>query len=316
MRYYLGIDGGGSKTTALLCDGSRTPLASFVGGGVNYLAIGMDEARRHLRETLDGLFRQTGPLPLQAAFIGMSALSQRAPEALTKKFCEGIIECENVAMDSDVFIGLEAMETDGPAAFVVSGTGSMAAGRLPDGRILHTGGWGWLLGDEGSGYRMAVDALRAAVRGAEGSGEPTLLTKELFAAYNTDNAEALIGKFYDPAPARSEIARFSPRLFSCANAGDAAALRIVSGHAGLLADTVSALLRQMPEGTPLGLWGGVFRHEALFRSLFAEDVGRRFPRTEVSLLPKPPEYGAVVAAIKEDKRNGGPTDGKAAGISG
>lgn len=305
MRYYLGIDGGGTKTTALLCDETLRPLASFVGREINYQAVGMETARLHLKETLDGLFLQTGPLPLRAAFIGLSALSDRAPEALTEAFCEGIVKCDTVAMDSDVMIGLEAMETEGAAAFAVCGTGSMVAGRLPDGTLLHTGGWGWLLGDEGSGYRMAVDALRAAVSGYEGSAEATMLTKAAFEYYKLSAMEDLIGLFYDPTPERSEIASFCPVLFACAGSGDAAAMRIIDRQASLFANTVSALLRRLPEGAPLGLWGGVFQHAPLFRGRFAKYVAARFPGSAVSLLPKPPEYGAVLAAMKEDGKNGG-----------
>ena len=300
MRYYLGIDGGGSKTTALLCDENAEKIAVFVGGGVNFYAVGMEEARRNLKQTLDGLFAKTGPLPVSAAFIGMSALSERAPEALTKEFCGGILPCETVGMDSDVFIGLEAMKKPDPVAFVISGTGSMAAGRLPGGKTLHTGGWGYLPGDEGSGYALALDALRAGICGAEGSGAQTMLTQKITEYYHIDRVDALIDLFYDPAPPRSEIARFSPVLFDCANAGDAVALSVVRRQAAALANTAAALLRRMPEGTPLGLWGGVFQHEALFRACFSELIVNEFPGTTPELLRYPPEYGAVFAAMKAD----------------
>lgn len=305
MRYYLGIDGGGSKSTALLCDEALRPVASFVGKEINFQAVGMEAARRNLKETVDGLFSGKEQLQVRAAFIGLSALSDRAPQSLTSEFCKGIIECDTIAMDSDVLIGLEAMETEGAAAFAVCGTGSMAAGRLPEGTVLHTGGWGWLLGDEGSGYRMSLDALRAAVCGYEGSGEATLLTKAVLDFYKIGAMEELIDLFYNPTPDRSEVASFCPVLFRCAGAGDTAALNIIDRHASLFADTVSALLRQLPEGTPLGLWGGVFQHASLFRGRFSKYVSSGFPRSAVSLLPNPPEYGAVIAAVKEDRKNGG-----------
>ena len=300
MRYYLGIDGGGSKTTAALCDEHGAVLASFVGKGVNYHAIGMEAARRNLGEIMENLFRQAGAVPLQSVFIGHSALSDRASPAQVAAFCTGIVPCVNITMDSDVFIGLAAMETEGSAALVISGTGSMAAGRTADGAILHTGGWGYLLGDEGSGFRMALDALRAAVRGAEGSGEKTLLTEALFSHFHIKDLDAVIARFYDPAPARSEIAAFAPTLFACANAGDAAALLIIKKHAALLADTAAALLRQLPAGTPLGLWGGVFEHASLFRDLFAGNLLCRFPQTKAALLKKPPVCGALALAMREN----------------
>ena len=174
MKYYLGIDGGGTKTTAILCDENAHLISRFVGESINYNSVGMETARENLRQTVDGVLAEND-IKLNAAFIGMSAISDRADDNFTRKFCAGIIDCDKVTMDSDVYIGLEAMRCDGAAAMVISGTGSMAVGRLPDEKIIHTGGWGYILGDEGSGYSMSVDALRAAICGYEGRAEKTSL---------------------------------------------------------------------------------------------------------------------------------------------
>lgn len=297
MDYYLGLDGGGSKTTALLCDGEGNEVASFVGGSLNFNAIGMEEARENLKKTIAGVLAER-QVRLRGAFIGLSALDGPAEEGLLQTLCGGIVNCPQIGMDSDVYIALAAMEQKGPVAAVICGTGSMAAGRLPDGSVIHTGGWGHLLGDEGSGYALSLDALGAAVRGAEGSAQKTALTNAALSYYRVSAPQDLIGVFYDPSPTRSEIAAFAPQLFACANAGDAVSLEIIQKHVSLLAGTASALLRQLPAGTPLGLWGGIFEHQPLFRRLFCEKLGAAFPQTQVSLLQKPPVYGAVKAAMR------------------
>ncbi len=300
MRYYLGVDGGGSKTTALVCSETGEAVATYVGGGVNYNAIGFDEARRSLREVVDGALRG-GEFPLSAAFIGHSALSGRADADLTARLCGGIIPCEKITMDSDVYIALSAMKTEGACAAVICGTGSMAAGRLGDGTVLHAGGWGHLLGDEGSGYALSLDAVKAAIRGGEGSGVPTALTAAALRFFAVRDLDGLIGRFYDPPISRSAVAAFAPQFFECAAAGDAAAQQILSDHARSLAGTAFSLLRRFPPETPVGLWGGIFEHQPAFRDAFAACVREAYP-CRIGLLPVPPVYGAVYEAIKSDRR--------------
>lgn len=298
MKYYLGIDGGGTKTTAIICDENAQLVSRFVGESINFNSVGMESARKNLKLTVDGVLG-SDDIKISAAFIGMSAISERADCEFTKKLCNGIIDCDKITMDSDVYIGLEAMRCDGAAAMVISGTGSMAVGRLPDGKIIHTGGWGYILGDEGSGYAIAIDALKAAICGYEGSAEKTALTNAVLDYYKIDDINNLIDIFYDPPMPRSEIAKLTPIVFECAKT-DSIAESIVKNHAQLLANTVSALLTHMPSGTPLGLWGGLFQNCEKFRADFSSAINEKFPETKINVLEYAPEYGAVFAAIKTD----------------
>lgn len=299
MKYYLGIDGGGTKTVAIVCDENGTLVSRYVGKSINYNSVGTAEARKNLKETVDGVL-DGNKITLSSAFIGMPALSERADEKFTRELCGGIIDCPKIAMDSDVYIGLEAMKCDGAATMVVSGTGSMAVGRLSDGTIIHTGGWGYILGDEGSGYALGLDAVKAAICGAEGSADETSLTQKVLEHFNITDIDSLIDIFYDPPISNSEVAKVAPVLFDCAAGGDEVANEIITRHAHLLADTVSALLKRMPCGTPLGMWGGILVNCGSFREQFVSLIKERFPETQVEIIKYPPEYGAVFAAMKED----------------
>ncbi|MCR5264755.1 MAG: hypothetical protein K6D94_12830 [Clostridiales bacterium] len=304
MRYYLGIDGGGSKTTAVLCDSRSREISRFVGKELNYNSIGLASARENLKEITEAVLSGIGVMP-DAVCIGLSALSERADESIVKEFCGGILPCERVLLDSDLFIALEAMETDGPAAVAIAGTGSMVAGRLADGKIIHTGGFGHILGDEGSGYILALEAIRAAVRGAERSGPQTLLSEALFSHFGVKTADDLIGLFYDPPIDRKRLASFAPEVFRCSHDGDGVASQVVSNQVMLFADTARALLRQLPPGTPLGLWGGVFEHQPSYVSLFSDIIKSEFPQTNIGLLDRQPVWGAVRAAIRFDETSCG-----------
>ncbi len=301
MRYYLGIDGGGTKTVAVVCDENGTLVSRYVGKSINYNSVGTEKARANLRETIDGVL-DGKDITLSSAFIGMPAISERADESATREFCDGIIDCPVITMDSDVYIGLEAMRADGAAAMVVSGTGSMAVGRDADGRVIFKGGWGYLLGDEGSGYALGLDAVKAAICGAQGSAEKTMLTEKILGFFGIADIISLIDIFYDPPISNSEVARLAPVLFECAKNGDTAANAIIAKHARLLADTVCALLSELPYGTPLGMWGGILVNCEIFRESFVAFVQEKYPATKAAILEYPPEYGAVFAAMKEDKR--------------
>jgi len=286
MQYYLGIDGGGSTTRAVLADARGNAIATARAGSLNYLAVGYVIARASLQEIMNQI-----ALPVHAAFIGNAALAGPAPESELRTLCEGILEPAHLAMDSDLFIALEAMGASGPCAVAIAGTGSMAAGRAGENSpILHTGGWGWMLGDEGSGFHIAWEGIRAALLGHEGSGRVTSLTGELCRHYGANEPEDLLNIFYDPPKEPREIAAFAWEVL---HSGDLVAREIVSRCAESFAQTVKALLAKLPEDTQLGLWGGMFQHSAAYRDAFCAALGK-----EANLLPAAPEWGAVRAAMK------------------
>ena len=171
----------------------------------------------------------------------------------------------------------------------------MAVARDADGAVLHTGGYGYLLGDEGSGYAIALEAVRCALRSADGSGEKTALEDAVRAFFRVQNADELIEGFYDPPIRRQDVAAFLPRVTACAADGDACAIRILERQADDFANTVRALLRKLPDDCPLGLWGGVFLHVPRFTERFLQS----FPNRDAAFLPFPPQLGAVFAAWKQ-----------------
>jgi len=299
MNYYLGIDGGGSTTRAVLADARGNAVATARAGSLNYLAVGYETARASLQNIMQQI-----NMPVHAAFIGNAALAGPAPASELRALCEGILDPAYLAMDSDLFIALETMNyhpnepagspgtpRTGPCAVAIAGTGSMAAGRAGENEpVLHTGGWGWMLGDEGSGFHIAWEGIRAALRGHEGSGPATSLTGQLCRHFGVNEPEELLDIVYDPPKEPREIAAFA-RIVT--DSKDSVAREIVLRCAGDFARTVQALLRNLPEDTRLGLWGGMFQHSGAYRAAFCAALGK-----EANLLPMAPEWGAVRAAMR------------------
>ena len=125
-EYFLGIDGGGSKTTAVVFDENGNFICSACGESINYYSVGLENARLAMTEIINSLSVKE----YTCAFIGMSALNERASAAETERFCSGVIKSELTVMDSDLFVALEAMNAQGECACIISGTGSMVVRRI------------------------------------------------------------------------------------------------------------------------------------------------------------------------------------------
>ena len=300
MALYLGVDGGGIKTTAIVANEKGKVLAKTVGGSIDYKTIGLTAARNNLKLIINELCDRCNETVFRCACIGSSALSGRATSKETNNLTVNIIEAEKIIMDSSIFTAMECMLGKGPCALAISGIDSMVAARNEKGKMSKAGGWGYLLGNEGSGYAIAIDAIRYAIRAYEGSEEPTKLVEDMLEFFDVFSPSELRDKFYDPISERGKISAFAGRVFSCASAGDAAARKIVTEHARMLAGTTKSLLKTFPDDTVIGLWGGVFVNNRMFRNEFAAAMLEQNESYSIELLNYPAECGALFAAYKSD----------------
>ena len=300
MALYLGIDGGGVKTTAIVANESGKVLAKTVGASIDYKTIGITTARKNLKAIIAELSEKTGENKFKCACIGSSAISSRASVKETEALVSNIIEADNIIMDSSIFTAMECMLDNGPCALVISGIDSMVAARNAKGKISKAGGWGYLLGNEGSGYAIAMDAIRYAIRAYEGSEEETRLLDDMIEFFELYSPQDFRDKFFDPATERSKISAFASRVFSCASAGDKVAAEIVAKHARMLAGTTKSLIKDFPSDTVIGMWGGVFVNNRRFRNEFSAAMVTQSADYHIELLNYPAECGALFAAYKMD----------------
>lgn len=288
MKYYLGIDGGGTKTTAAIADENGNVISKTVGKTINFYAVGMDTARRNLAE----LIEKTGFGMYEAAFIGCSALDSRADAQNLNALCGGIINAGKICMDSDLYVALRSASGN---AVAVCGTGSMAIGEKADGSLTVKGGWGHVIGDEGSAYSIAVNALKLCCANCDnGNASPLLKSAEEY--FGVDSFRKMIDVIYSPDTAKDKIAGFASNVGTLAESGNKEALGIITGEAKAFAQTVIALLKELDECKILTLCGGVFENNGIFRNTFTEAVNLVFPETEIRLTDIPPEEGALKAA--------------------
>ncbi|HYT93056.1 MAG TPA: N-acetylmuramic acid 6-phosphate etherase, partial [Gemmataceae bacterium] len=294
---YLGIDGGGTQTVALLTDADGTVLGRGEAGPSNLHAVGVGPALRALETAAAAAFA-TAKLPVQpvtAACLGLAGADRPWERSLLHDWAQRVHLCEHLELTSDGALLLAAGTPDNWGLALVAGTGSIAVGRAADGRTARAGGWGYLLGDEGSGYRIALAALQAIAQATDGRGPPTALVGAFLSHLRLDAPQALIATVYRSDFDRSRLASLAPLVFAAAEAGDVVARQIVADAAEQLAEAGAAVVRQLgwQHAVPLALAGGCLLASASYREQVVcqlETMGLTF--APVTPVPEP-AVGAV-----------------------
>lgn len=295
MKYYLGIDGGGTRTTAAVSDENGKILLKTAGGTINFYSVGMQKARHNLAEIINKIHSELGVVSFAAAFIGCSALDNEADEKLTSELCADVIKAEKIKLHSDVYIALRAVGTDKCPCVAICGTGSIALCEDSDGKTYVSGGWGHIIGDEGSAYAIATEALKICCIMSD-KEEKSALLESANAFFGVENFRQAIDIIYSPETAKDKIAGFAGEVGRLAVEGDIVSVQIISRQAFAFAQTVAVLLRKNSCCTVLGLYGGVFQHNEMFTEYFKERIKAEFAHLEIKLITTPPEESALVCA--------------------
>ena len=292
MKYYLGIDGGGTKTTAAVADENLKLITKAVGKTINFYAVGMENSRKNLAEIINKITFELGISSFEAAFIGCSALDNEADKETLDALCGGIINAKKIAMNSDVYVALKAANGN---CVAVCGTGSMAVGEKADGSVAVKGGWGHIIGDEGSAYSIAVNALKkCCIMCDKNERTPLLDAAENYFAVN--DFRKAIDKIYSEETAKDYIAGFAAKVGELASNGCEASKEIITSEAKAYAQTVIALINELESCPLLSLYGGVFQHNPMFRAVFEAEITKGFCDIKTEILDMPPEEGALKAA--------------------
>lgn len=295
MKYYLGIDGGGTRTTAAVSDEQGNILLRKTGRTINFYSVGMDACRDNLKAIIDQIDNELGEIIFSAAFIGCSALDNAADDELIQRLCGGIIRAEKIGMDSDVFIALKSVGKAVCPCAAICGTGSMVIAEDENGSTQVTGGWGHIIGDEGSGYQIAVSAFKACCELCDKNEDSPLLDKaaEYFGVSDFRKAIDII---YSEETTKDVLAGFAACVAALADEGNETALEIVRAQAAAFAKTIMILLERIKRCSVLGLYGGVFQHNASFTGEVKSIIGEKYPEIEIRLLEIPPEESALALA--------------------
>ncbi|MEA2334876.1 MAG: hypothetical protein QOG40_1366 [Solirubrobacteraceae bacterium] len=316
-RYVMGIDGGATKTLAAVLDLDEGAVHLAEAGPSNEDAVGAAAAVDALLDVADEALQRAriGQSELATAVLAVAgtdtdALARRVRSART----------DDWIVVNDV-VGAWAAATGGrPGVGAISGTGSNVFGVGPGGQTWRVGGWGHLLGDQGSGYWLGNHSIRAALADRDGSGPPTALSAAAEEFFDVASAEALAPLVYAKPLTKGEIAAFAVVACELAQDGDAVArdlyrrgaaelaaqILVVMQRTGLVAGSADGSgARRGDEGDfPVGLIGSVFKAGSIFVDPIAAAVHQAAPRARVSVVEMAPVGGSLQLAARAAGRAG------------
>ena len=298
-KYAIGVDGGGTRTRAVMVDNTGEVCGRALAGTGNYQRLGPEGVGGLLEDLLQQLGgeKPSSQLALCLALAGAGRADEQAEiVALARARW-----AETVCAASDARAALEGAHGGKAGIIAISGTGSIVLGKNLAGEEIRAGGWGPLLGDQGSGYHIGLEGLRAVFKARDGWGPDTSLRQSLRQILGIGRWDELVRKVYGGEVDREQIAGLGPGVFAAAADGDPVARRIVASAGTALGGQIGAVAKRldMMEEVELVCVGGVFREvETLWPAIEAEGrkVAGRLRRRDPLL---PPVMGAVLLAWRQ-----------------
>ena len=297
----LGIDVGGTKTVCLLADDEGRLIAESREEGANLQGAGELALEKVLHSVMEATLEGTGLIP-SAICLGIAGVDRASDQAVVRGIMTRIGYKARILVVNDALIALQAGIGNAAGIVIVSGTGSIAYGRNDEGNASRAGGWGYVLGDEGSGYWIGRLALRAVVRHADGRGRVTSLTPRLLAHFGVARATDLIHKIYHEDLGPRTIAALAKYVQHARDEGDMVANGILNRAADELLTAATAVMARLEMGQrefTFVLAGGMFHALPWLCDQMQLLLPARAPRSKVMRLDQEPALGAVRLALAE-----------------
>ncbi|MEX1275692.1 MAG: BadF/BadG/BcrA/BcrD ATPase family protein [Bacteroidota bacterium] len=312
QQFVIGLDGGGTKTAAVLADINGNVLAEETGGPSNFQIIGVEKAAETILGLIERCCKQHGCSSGDVASVTVGLTGAGRPGD-QRRMWEGLIgaaERRNVSLntvviESDARIALEGAFKGKVGIILIAGTGSIAFGKDMEGNVHRAGGWGRTLGDEGSGYKIGRDGLNAVTRHLDERLKETLLTKLVARDFGLSSQEKIITAVYRE---NFDVASIAPLVIEAAEQKDPEAARILNRATFELSEHVRALLLKIERVSrarrkvPLAFIGSVITSESVLTKILRHKITFSLPQISIVQPAASPAYGAVLLAIRSVTR--------------
>lgn len=301
---FLGVDGGGTKTHAVLLDHTGQFIGEGFAGASNPLRVGIDTAVGNIlraaeaacdqaNRTLEDIISITGGL----AGVRREDIRRTVRRQIGQEF-----RIKTVEVVTDAEIALYGVNSSKIGLVVIAGTGSICLGINDRSEKAMAGGWGPLAGDEGGGAGIARRALQAIAKASDGRGCATKLSEYASDYFRTSTAEDLMVAIYSPKTDNAKIAGFARCVVETARDGDRAATQILreAGHElGLAANAVIRKLKLERRKIPIGCVGSIFQAGQLITASLLETIHKTAPKAFLTETEFPPAYSAARMAFEK-----------------
>jgi len=298
--FVLGIDAGGTKTVCQLADEQGRIVGESRGPGANLQAAGELAVEKTLHQLMDEAMAAQPGARLGAICVGMAGVDRPGDAEVVRGIMRRIGQSARVLIVNDALVALEAGAPGAAGVVIIAGTGSICYGRNSQGQAARAGGWGYVLGDEGSGYWIGRHALRAVVREADRRGPATSLTPRALRHFGVDRPQDLIHEIYYGGMRPGAIAALASEVQEAFAEGDAVAAGILEVGVRELVSSAASVVSRLhleQEDFAFVLSGGIFRAVPWMR----EQLTARLPRVSrdaaIRHLAVEPAEGAVKLAL-------------------
>lgn len=297
MQYFLALDAGGTKTQCWVGDREQV-LGRSVAGTVKLMNVGEETATERLREVVQKAVKSAGieVTQITRTCMGLAGISSESVRSWATSTLTGLVSGELI-LSGDEEIALDAAFGAGPGVLVIAGTGSHVVGRCTNGTRVTAGGWGPVVGDEGSGTWIGLEAIRTALREMD-QGLRSSFLSETQKHWKLDSLGQLIAHVnHRKRPDFSELATVVAR---CAEDGDALAIDVLERAGEELADQVSLVVDKMracgapaSDGSEIAFTGSVLEKIPHVLRSMEEHLTDEFPEIRVASEPVNPLQGAM-----------------------
>ncbi len=304
--YILGIDGGGTKTSAVLCTMDQTIIAEAQGEGSNIQIIGTGQTAEIILDLIHQCchsvgctISEIGAIVAGVAGVGRPADRQQLLDAITALAQKNQLPLPPFGIESDARIALEGAFNGKPGIIVIAGTGSIVMGKNVNGKLHRSGGWGRLIGDEGSGYAIGREAFRTIAKEMDGNKTKTRLKKLFADQLQLTSQEAIIQAVYRN---NFDMASVVPLVLEAASKNDSIAKNILADEAKELVETIArtsdSLInsKKKNERLPLSFAGSLLTNDNFYSRKVRSVIKRTLPQLSLRAAEASPVIGAVLMA--------------------
>ena len=305
MVVVLGIDGGGTKTAAVIIDQQGRLLGSGMGGPSTYGVVPLEVTRDSIWRAASAAAAQAGleQVNFTAAFLGLGNVTSPRDRAAIHNIAleSGLASPGMIGVDHDIRIALAGGLAGRPGMVMIAGTGASCFGMNAAGESWRAGGWGPLIDDEGSSYWLGLQAMRAAVLDYDGRGSTTGLTQAVMDRLALNDINDIMNRLYAEEMTRTQIASLAPMVFTVADQGDAVAGRLIRQGCEAMAAcvvTVAERLGLAHSPSELALVGGLTHAGEAFLGPFGAALVKRLPQCQLRQAEFAPAIGAALLALQ------------------
>lgn len=303
-KYVIGVDGGGTETIGVLVNANGVVLAQGKVGPTSYQAVGGERLKNEIMQLFKklGIGSSQGPKKVAHVYLGLAGVGRASDRQEVRTLFDEVEFAENITVESDAMIALAGAFSGKEGIIIIAGTGAICFGKNETGPVVRSGGWGYLLGDEGSGFYIGQQAIIAALKDLDGRGEKTSLRRAFEKKYNLTQIDQIIPKVYKQELDRTAIARLAPMVFEHANDNDSVAAEIIrrtGNEQGKMAKAVAEKLDLVNKKIRVALIGGVFNQREILENEIAKELYELSWDVEIIDPELPPVIGAAILGFKE-----------------